>query len=355
LAPRGRAGTAFAALIAVVLALLVPPVARAADAGVAAAGDGDAGIAAVAPVDPDAPTVAARVDRAEAHVGDPIRVSVVTVAKTGVPVNLPGTFELGAFSLLGRDETTEQNLGDGRIRREFVFKVAAYEPGPAELPAIDVTYLGPHGEVKSVRTAPIAIKIASLIANEPEPAMKDAAVPVSVMEENRVPLYVGGALLAAGLGALITFFVVRKLRARRGDRPGPPPRPAHEIALERLDRLGAYGFLEDADNRPFYFAVSEVIRDYLGARYGFDSLEMTTDELVAELQGHAGRDLASFMLSEIQGWLSACDLVKFAKVSPTANEARGALESAIRIVTTTRSAPVVPVVAAPGVTEARHA
>ena len=89
--------------------------------------------------------------------------------------------------------------------------------------------------------------------------------------------------------------MVRKLRARRGDRPGPPPRPAHEIALERLDRLGAYGLLEDADNRPFYFAVSEVIRDYLGARYGFDSLEMTTDELVAELQGHAGRDLASFM------------------------------------------------------------
>jgi len=145
---------------------------------------------------------------------------------------------------------------------------------------------------------------------------------------------------------------VRKLRARRGERPGPPPRPAHEIALERLDRLGALGFLENADNRPFYFAVSEVIRDYLGGRYGFDSLEMTTDELIAELKRQAGREL---ILGEIQGWLSACDLVKFAKVSPTAGEARGALESAIRIVTTTRPAPVVPVAAAAGVTEARHA
>ena len=221
-----------------------------------------------------------------------------------------------------------------------------------ELPAIDVTYLGPHGEVKTVRTGPVAIKIASLIANEPEPALKDAATTVSVMEENRVPLYVAGALLAAGLGALITYFVVRKLRARRGERPGPPPRPAHEIALERLDRLGAYGFLEDADNRPFYFAVSEVIRDYLGGRYGFDSLEMTTDELIAELKHHAGREL---ILGEIQGWLSACDLVKFAKISPTAAEARGALESAIRIVKATRPAPVV-VAPAPGQTaEAPHA
>ena len=136
------------------------------------------------------------------------------------------------------------------------------------------------------------------------------------------------------------MLIVRRLRARRGERPGPPPRPAHEVALEKLDRLGAYGFLENADNRPFYFAVSEIIREYLGGRYGFDSLELTTDELVAELQRHAGREL---VLGEIQGWLSACDLVKFAKISPSAAEARGALESAIRIVTTTR-----PVVAPAG-------
>jgi len=333
---------------AAAIVLLAARAAWAADAGGEAADAGAAGAVA----DPYAPTVAAHVDKAEAHVGDPIRLGVVAVAKTGVPVNLPGTFYLGPFSLLGRDETSEQNLGDGRIRREFTLRIAAYEPGELQVPPIDVTYLGPHGEVKTARTGAVAVKIASLIANEPEPALKDAAAPVSVMEENRVPLYVGGALLAAGVGALISFFIVRKLRARRGDRPGPPPRPAHEIALERLDRLGALGFLENADNRPFYFAVSEVIRDYLGARYGFDSLELTTDELIAELKAHAGREM---ILGEIQGWLSACDLVKFAKVSPTANEARGALESAIRIVTTTRVAPVAPV-AAPGATvEARHA
>jgi len=343
---------------AALLSLAAAPGAAGAEDGGAGPGAADAGAAAAATpaglVDPDAPTAALRADKTEAHVGDPIRVSVVTVAKAGVPVNLPGTFDLGPFTLLGRDDTVEQNLGDGRIRREFVLRVAAYEPGEVQLPPIDVTYLGARGEVKTVRAGGLAIKIASLIANEPEPALKDAATPVSVMEENRIPLYVGVALLAAGVGALISFFVVRKLRARRGERPGPPPRPAHEIALERLDRLGALGFLENADNRPFYFAISEVIRDYLGARYGFDSLELTTDELIAELRRHAGREL---ILGEIQGWLSACDLVKFAKVSPSASESRGALESAIRIVTLTRPAPVV--AAAPaaggGGVEARHA
>jgi hypothetical protein len=132
-------------------------------------------------------------------------------------------------------------------------------------------------------------------------------------------------------------------------RPGPPPRPAHEVALERLDRLGAYGFLENADNRPFYFAVSEIIRDYLGARFGFDSLEMTTDELMAELRRAAAREL---VLGEIEGWLSGCDLVKFAKISPSAAESRGTLETAIRIVTSTR--PRIEPVPEPETNEAAH-
>jgi oxygen tolerance protein BatD len=321
----------------------------------AQAGDGGAGAvaAAPAPVDPDAPTIAARADRQQAHVGDRIRISVVAVAKTAIPVNLPGTLDLGAFSVLSREDGPVQNLGDGRVRREFTLTVAAYEPGEAQLPAIEVTYLGARGDVKTVRTEPLAIKIASLIANEPEPALKEGTTQVSVLEENRVPLYVGGGVLAAALGALISFLIVRKLRMRPGERPGPPPRPAHEIALERLDRLGAYGFIENADNRPFYFAVSEIIRDYLGGRYGFDSLEMTTDELGEELRQRAGREL---VLSEVKGWLAACDLVKFAKVSPSVTEARGTLESAIRIVTTSRPVPE-PLAPhpAPPATEARHA
>jgi hypothetical protein len=314
--------------------------------GIARATAGDGGAAAEAP-DPDAPTVAARVDHAEAHVGDPIHLELVAVGKSAVPVNLPSTLELGPFSLLDRQES-EQNLGDGRIKRQFTLTIAAYEPGSKQVPALEVTYLGPRGDVRTARTSPVTVKIGSLIANEPEPAIKDAAPPVTVMEENLWPAYIAGGLCAAGLGALLTMLIVRRLRARRGERPGPPPRPAHEVALERLDRLGAYGFLENADNRPFYFAVSEIIREYLGDRYGFDSLELTTDELCAELRRQAGREL---VLGEIQGWLSACDLVKFAKISPSAGEARGALESAIRIVTTTRAVPA-PVGTAAGATEA---
>jgi hypothetical protein len=300
-------------------------------------GAGGASAAASANVDPAAPTVAARIDSAVAHVGDALTLTITAVSRRGVPVNLPNVVDLGPFSLLSRTES-DRDLGDGHVRREFVLKIAAYEPGPQIVPAVDVTYLGPGGDVRQTRTEPVPVKIASLIANEPEPALKENAGPVTVWKRDLTLVTIAGGLLAAGLGALVTWVIVRRLRQRVIVRPGPPPRPPHEVALERLDRLGAYGFLENADNRPFYFAVSEVIRDYLGGRFDFDSLELTTDELVSELRRRAGRTL---VLGEIEGWLSACDLVKFAKVSPTATEARGSLEIAIRIVESTRPRPVV--------------
>jgi hypothetical protein len=328
--------------LAMLVSLAAAPLARGA---VVDAPPPDGGV-----VDRDAPTVAARVQAGDVvHVGDAVTLVVTAISRRNVPVNLPGTIELGPFGVLDRKEG-EQDLGDGRVRHEFSLTIAAYESGEKVIPAVEVTYLGKSGDVRTARTAPLTIKITSLIANEPEPALKDASAPIVVLEENRALITGGLIAIAAALGALVTFLVVRRLRARVVVRPGPPPRPAHEIALEKLDRLGQYGFLEDADNRPFYFAVSEVIREYLGARFGFDSLELTTDELVDELRKSAGREL---ILGEIQGWLAACDLVKFAKISPSATEARGTLETALRIVTSTRPRPE-PEPAAPN-PEAAHA
>src|SRR5690348_10012703 len=120
-----RTALAFAAA-ALALGGMAPAFASDADAGAAA--DAQAATPPPQPPDADAPTVAAHADKTEAHVGDPIQLSVVAIAKTGVPVNLPATLTLEPFTLLERKEAPERNLGDGRVRREFTLSVAAYEP-----------------------------------------------------------------------------------------------------------------------------------------------------------------------------------------------------------------------------------
>lgn len=284
----------------------------------------------------DAPTVTVRADKSEARVGDPIAVTVSAIGPVGTPINLPssGTLDLAPFSLLDRKDE-EKDLGDGKMRREFVLSVAAYEPGDVTLPPLDVTYLGKGGDVLTAHTAPVPIKIVSLLANESEPALKDNAEPVPVLERNLLVVYIAAGLVVAALGGIVGLIIRKRWKARASQRPAPPRRPPHEVALERLDRLGASGFPEGGDLRPFTFALSEIIREYLGARFGFDSLELTTEELVSELRRSAGGSL-SLVMGEVSSWLRACDLVKFAKVSPTITEARGALETAIRIVEGTR-------------------
>lgn len=297
--------------------------------------------------DPEAPTVSARVSARSVKVGDVVTLTVTAVGPARVPVNLPAHVELGPFELVERTER-ETPLGDGRMRREFVFRIAAFETGDLTVPSVPLTYLAQEGAVRTVGTEPVVVTVSSLLANEPEPALKANAAPVVVMQEVRWPLYVGAGLLAALMGALAGSLLLARWRRRKKVVPVVPPRPAHERALERLDGLGArLGGTEDL--RPFYFELSEVLREYFGARYGFESLELTSDELIFELERHGRKPL---VVSEVQGWMATCDLVKFARVAPTETEARGALESALRFVTTTR--PPAPPSAALPPAEATH-
>jgi hypothetical protein len=297
----------------------------------------DAGTVALAPPAADAPTVTARTEKNEAHVGDAIAFTITSIGPRAMPVVLPANLDLGQFSELGR-ALEEKDLGDGKMSRAFNLKIAAYEPGTFDIPSVELTYFGQDGTVKSVRTQPIPFTITSLIANEPEPKLKDNAAPMPVVQRDYLLVYIAGGLLAAAIGAVIALVVRRRLRNRKPAPPPIPPRPAHEVAMEKLDRLGAL-LAEGGDLRPFYFQLSEAIREYLGGRFGFDSLEMTTEELVVRVRRMPLESSRGVVASEIEGWLSACDLVKFAKVSPSAEQARGSLETAIRMVEATRPRP----------------
>ena len=75
--------------------------------------------------------------------------------------------------------------------------------------------------------------------------------------------------------------------------------------------------------------VSDVVRRYLGDRYGFDGLESTTREMLGELRRTTPRIP---VLDEIERFLRQADLVKFARLTPTEPECSTALNEAQLIV-----------------------
>jgi hypothetical protein len=291
-------------------------------------------------IDPDVPTVGASLDHNEAYVGDRLALTITAIARAGINVSLPQKLDLGKLELLERDdaEAKGRDLGDGKRAYRFLLYVAAYDVGPTEVPPVTVSYLSARGEVRSVTTSPLSLSIKALVDGEQTPDPQPARPPrFGLIEDRRVIL---GVAVAGGVVVLLlAILIARRLWRRRKRRismvSGPlvPTRPAGEVAIERLQQIRARGLFERDGYRPFAFDTAEVVRAYLGARYGFDSLELTSTELLDELR-RAAPHLAESG-SEVVRFLERTDLIKFAKTGATPAEAIDLLDSAQAIVLST--------------------
>lgn len=137
------------------------------------------------------------------------------------------------------------------------------------------------------------------------------------------------------VGVVLGWLALRWLRRPKPVPPPPPPRPPWEVALERLDEARHAGLLETHRLADFYDRVNDAVRQYLGARFGFDGLESTTAETLKALRRapHFG-----LPFPEVAAFLQDCDLVKFADMTPTVEECERALAQAERIVRQTMPA-----------------
>jgi hypothetical protein len=281
--------------------------------------------------------VSQRLDRIEGRVGDVFVLTVTAVHLRTVAVNLPANPNLGPFVALEKLPEHDADLGTGKVRRDFQLKVAAYEPGDLVLPGVEVTYLNARGEARTTVAQSIDVRIQSVLANENDPQPKPNTGPVPVLHRDLTLVWVLLALLLVLLGAVLALVVRSWLRRReRAAVPPPPPRPADELALEKLDALRAEDRIATGQFKEFYFALSEIAREYLGRRYGFDALDMTTTEILVCLGRVPGAPVGAERGLDVTAWLWSCDLVKFAKYRPSAEEAHAALEEAYRIVAATR-------------------
>ena len=88
--------------------------------------------------------------------------------------------------------------------------------------------------------------------------------------------------------------------------------------------------------KEFYTSLSEITRRYLGRRYRFDALEMTSEELLREARS-IGWDAP--LLRSLAESAAESDGVKFAKMQPGQAARHDALERARQLVLDTRPAP----------------
>jgi hypothetical protein len=216
------------------------------------------------------------------------------------------------------------------------------EPGRHTLvvPPLAVSIARANNDVVTLCTKPHTIVVEDPTASTPD-AQPRGNPPPREQREEWVTLERALAWGAVGVlvGGVLAWLITRWLRRPKPVPPPPPPRPPWEVALERLDEARHAGLLETSRLAEFYDRVNDAVREYLGARFGFDGLESTTDETLRALRRapHFG-----LPFSEVAAFLQDCDLVKFADVTPTLEECQRALMQAERIVRTTMPAQASP-------------
>jgi uncharacterized protein YneF (UPF0154 family) len=128
-----------------------------------------------------------------------------------------------------------------------------------------------------------------------------------------IPLII--LLLLTIIGTII-YFIIR--RNKKGYFFTPPPvLPPHVRAMNSLEKIKSEKIWQQERYKEFYTQLTDVLRRYMSERYGINSLEMTTGEILSIIRTKSEEDSVYENLKQV---LIVADLVKFAKYKPFTNE-----------------------------------
>lgn len=92
--------------------------------------------------------------------------------------------------------------------------------------------------------------------------------------------------------------------------------PAHVKALDDIEELKHKETLLAEHPKEYYTQLTDVLRQYISERFGFNAKEMTSYEIIRHLEQHGDAQ----MVNELRELFTTADLVKFAKHSTLLNE-----------------------------------
>ncbi len=274
-----------------------------------------------------------------ATVGDPIRFDLDITVPPGWSVIVPkppneaGPFEVLEFlpgpalpASVGQSPAAPPSTA---VRHRARVVAAAYKTGDFEFPPMRILLRTAEGKDLEIAGPPLKVRIESVLT-EKDRGLKTLKKQAEIQEPARWVLWL--VLAAAGLCvAAVAWWMWNRRR-----RPGlPSPFTSRvdtlELAEAELRDLIGRGLLEKGLVKPFYVALSEIVKKAIESGYRVPTLERTTSEIMDDLRADPRSPDAAGVI-RIESLLLGCDLVKFAKHVPDAPESQAAIQSAFQIV-----------------------
>lgn len=276
--------------------------------------------------------VTAAVDKQTAYIGDLIGYTITITYDSTVRLTPPAiSANLGGLKVKDVDVGNVQTLDGGRLREEIRLSLRSFTTGEFVIPPLAIEYMPDDSTLKSISVDRIKIEIMSVLAEgtspdslEPRPNKGQIS-----LSSNKTLYYIILAAVIIIIAAVVVYIYRRKQRTCEAEEEYVDPRPAWEIAFTALVLLKEKKLTEAGEIALFYIELSDIIRNYLGRQFGFDAIDMTTEEVIEIL---TDLEIDDNFRNGIDKFLNHADLVKFAKYFPSVDRPKRDWDEGYRLI-----------------------
>lgn len=211
------------------------------------------------------------------------------------------------------------------------YTVTSFDSALYYLPPMPVTV-----DNKMYKSKALALKVYSMPVDTLHPEQFFGQKPVMKAPFAWEDWYglLGSSFLALPLLALLVYLVIRI----RDNKPiirkvkVEPKLPPHQTALQEIERIKSEKIWQKGQSKEYYTELTDAVRTYIKARFGFNALEMTSSEIVESLLEFQDKEA----IADLKLLFQTADLVKFAKHDPQMNENDANLINAMEFINETK-------------------
>jgi len=265
-------------------------------------------------------TVHVRADKTKMTIAETLQLELEAAIEAGFEVQMPKVDKvLENFGIVDWENLGDKLDANNNKVTRYRYRLEPFLSGTFPIPAFTFEFHDVNNPEKNkyeLTTEPVDIEVTSLLGEQ-----RDKLVIADI--ENVVQMFKKRSfwwLWALGIGSIVTAgtAVWVYLRRKRQAELIRIFKPAHEIAYERLQALVKEDLIKKGKIKEFYEQISDILRHYIEHRFNLRAPEKTTEEFLIEL---ATADIPGAADKKDLGeFLKHCDLVKFAKYNPAAEQ-----------------------------------
>lgn len=277
------------------------------------------------------PVAKATTDSAEYKVGDYITYILSLEYDENQNVIIPSVKDSITTLEYIKELPAEKYEVKGKIKeiRKYIF--SKYDSTEVTTPPFLIEYtIAGDPLPKSVRVNPVTMLVKTLDVN-PEEDIRDVKDPQTIPIDWIFWLIILLIVLVIAAAAYFIYMYYKKKNALKQPDKVIVKIPPHKIALNALNALESKKLWQQGKIKEYHSEITEIIRRYFEARFGFLALEMTSNEIIENLNKRGNINITT----KAEEFFSNADLVKFAKFIPMPSVNEEMMKQAYEIVEST--------------------